>query len=98
MLWAATCLCFFGCLRAGELMTSAGGQFDPRNHLGPRNVTVDGDTPLQWISVRIQRFKTDQFCKGATVTVTMGVVWSSVVPGAGLAEIRGQMGRGWMAP
>ena len=69
MLWAATCLCFFGCLRAGELTMPAGGQFNPRNHLGPRVVTVDGDTPPKWISVRIKRSKTDQFRKGATVTV-----------------------------
>ena len=66
MLWAATCLCFFGCFRAGELTMPARGQFNPRNHLGPRDVAVDGDTPPKWISLHIKRSKTDQFRKGAT--------------------------------
>ncbi len=33
MLWAAACLCFFGCLRAGEALAPESGSFDPKAHL-----------------------------------------------------------------
>ncbi len=40
MLWAAACLCFFGCLRAGEALAPEKGSFDPKAHLSWEDVEL----------------------------------------------------------
>ena len=69
MLWAAACLCYFGCFRAGELTAPAGGGFDTMAHLSQRDITMDKAKPPQWLSVRVKQSKTDQFRQGEPVTV-----------------------------
>lgn len=69
MLWAAACLCFFGCLRAGEALAPEDGRFDPKAHLGWDDVSLEDAEKPEWIRVRIKESKTDRLRKGALVTV-----------------------------
>ena len=41
MLWAAVALCFFGFLRAEEVIVPADGGYDPRAHLSFTDISVD---------------------------------------------------------
>ena len=41
MLWAASCLCFFGFLRSGEAVSPSVSSFDPETHLCYEDVRVD---------------------------------------------------------
>ena len=67
MLWAAACMCFFGCLRAGEALAPETGEFDPKAHLGWEDVQLQSAASPKWIRVRIKESKTDRLRKGAYV-------------------------------
>ena len=41
MLWAASCMCFFGFLRAGEVVAPDDSSYDPAVHLSHGDVKVD---------------------------------------------------------
>ncbi len=41
MWWAAACLCFFGCLRAGEALAPEKEEFDPGTHLAWEDVGLE---------------------------------------------------------
>lgn len=69
MLWAAACLCFFGCLRAGEALAPESGRFDPKAHLGWEDVMLDPAEKPEWIKVKIKESKTDRLRKGALITL-----------------------------
>lgn len=69
MLWAATCLGFFGCFRAGELTAPPGGEFRGLDHLTAADIRMDPANPPQWLTVWVKRSKTDQLRQGAPVTV-----------------------------
>ncbi len=69
MLWAAACMCFFGCLRAGEALAPDEGEFDPKAHLSFEDVTVDSLKNPEVVWVRIKESKTDRLRKGATVSL-----------------------------
>ena len=46
MLWAAICMCFFGCLRSGEAVVLGDHHFDPSQHLCFGDGAVDSlDNP-----------------------------------------------------
>ncbi len=60
MLWAAACLCFFGCLRAGEALAPEKEDFDPEAHLGWEDVQLEDSRSPEWISVKIKESKMDR--------------------------------------
>ncbi len=41
MLWAASTVCFFSFLRAGELTIPSGNAFDPTTHLTVEDISID---------------------------------------------------------
>ena len=67
MLWAAATMCFFGFLRAGEVVVPSDGGFDESCHLSFGDVRVDSHSSPQFLEVRIKASKTDPFRKGVTV-------------------------------
>lgn len=67
MLWAAACMCFFGCLRAGEALAPETGEFDVGAHLAWADVEIGSRDGKQVIRVRIKESKTDKLRKGAYV-------------------------------
>lgn len=69
MLWAAACMCFFGCLRAGEALAPDDGSFDEEAHLGWEDVVLEATRSPGWIRVRIKESKTDRLRSGAMVTL-----------------------------
>ena len=69
MLWAAACLCFFACLRAGEALAPEQGEFDEGAHLTWRDVEVGKWNDKETIRVKIKQSKTDRLRKGAFVVL-----------------------------
>ena len=69
MLWATACMCFFGCLRAGEALAPEGVKFDGKAHLSWEDVQLEDAASPKWIRVRIKESKTDRMRVGAFVTL-----------------------------
>ena len=67
MLWAAACLCFFACLRAGEALAPEHGKFDEGAHLTWNDVEVGTRSGNEVIRVKIKDSKTDRLRKGTFV-------------------------------
>ena len=67
MLWAAACMCFFGCMRAGEALTPEGVEFDGKAHLSWEDVQLEDAPSPKWIRVRIKESKMDRLRVGAFV-------------------------------
>ena len=78
MLWAASCLCFFGFLRSGEIVCPTESSFDRQSHLAFADVTVDRRSAPSAIQVRIKASKTDPFRQG--VTLHIGVAEGALCP------------------
>ena len=66
MLWAATCLAFFGFLRVGEFTSPASTTFDKDVHLSLSDVSVDFASASSMLFVRLKQSKTDQLCQGVS--------------------------------
>lgn len=60
LLWAAACMCFFGCLRAGEALAPEKGAFDEKAHLGWEDVELENAKSPSTIRVRIKESKTNK--------------------------------------
>ena len=69
MLWAASCLGFFGFLRSGELTAPHVGEFDPGQHLSFADVSADNPQNPRILAVCIKQSKTDSFRQGVTIYV-----------------------------
>ncbi len=82
MLWAASCMCFFGFLRLGEVVASSTRSFDPSVHLCYGDARVDGKNPPHYLEVRLKASKTDPYCKA--VSVYLGVAGSEFCPVAAI--------------
>ena len=63
IIWEAILLCFYGFLRAGEVVVPSDTEFDPSQHLTYDNIAVD----------KIKQSKTDPFRKGVTVVIGCAV-------------------------
>jgi len=61
MLWAAATTCFFGFLRAGEVVVPSDSAFDPSIHLSCRDISVDSHSTPTYVAVNIKASKTDPF-------------------------------------
>ena len=78
MLWAASCMSFYGFLRSGEVVVASATAFDPSADLSYGDVAVDNVESPHFLSVRIKTSKTDPFREG--VTVYLGVTGCSLCP------------------
>ena len=67
MLWAAATMCFFGFLRAGEIVAPPGSGFDLSLHLSVGDVSVDSHSAPSYLAVSIKASKTDPFRRGVTI-------------------------------
>ena len=94
MLWAAVCICYFRCCRAGEILALERGPFIPGVHLTFRDVVVDDLDKPRRIKVRIKASKTDPFRKG--VDVHLGWTGQSLCPVSALLAymVRKKEGQG----
>ena len=63
ILWAACCVSYFGCLRAGEAMAQSRKGWDPDAFLKWVDLSWLGDR----VVLHIRQSKTDRFCKGESV-------------------------------
>ena len=63
MLWAASCLCFFAFLRAGELTVPTEKVYDPSVHLSVGDIAVDDARWPSLLRVTIKQSKTNPFQK-----------------------------------
>ena len=78
MLWAASCLCFFGFLRSGEITCPSEHTFDPLSNLCFSDVRVDNWSSPSWLQVSKKASKTDPFRQGATLHI--GVAGGPLCP------------------
>lgn len=69
MLWAASCLCFFGFLRSGEAVAPSTRQYDPACHLCYEDVKVDSLVAPSALQVLLKASKTDPFRQGVTIHI-----------------------------
>ena len=66
MLWAASCMCFFGFLWSGEVVAPSNSAFDGETHLCHGDVTEDSSSP-RVIKVLLKASKTDPYRLGVSV-------------------------------
>ena len=69
MNWAASTLCFFAFLRAGEMTIPDGQQFDESAHLSVKDIAVDDVENPSMMQVRVKQSKTDPFRRGVNLYV-----------------------------
>ena len=93
MLWAAACMCFFGFLRAGEVVIPSDSGFDSATHLAQGDVRVDSVVTPRYLEVTIKASKTDPFRRG--VSVFLGATSGDLCP---VAAILGYMVRRGSSP
>ena len=82
MLWAASCMCFFGFLRTGEVVVPSDTGYDPAVHLSYGDVKVDEVRKPSYVEVTIKASKTDPFRKG--VKVYLGTTGVALCPVAAI--------------
>jgi hypothetical protein len=75
MLWAATCTCYFGFLRSGEICVPSDTEFDQSSHLCMSDIAVNSTSA---VSIRTKASKTDPFRQG--VTIYLGVTNTTICP------------------
>ena len=89
MLWAATCMCLFGFMRAGELVVPSDMGFDPLYHLAFGDVLIDSRTSPSYLVVKLKASKTDPF---ADLPRENG---RRTLSGSGHPQLHGEEGSWW---
>ena len=69
LIWAASTLCFFAFLRAGELCTPSTTSYNPNVHLSMCDITVDDPLYPSVMQIFIKQSKTDPFRKGFRLSI-----------------------------
>ena len=82
MLWAAACMCFFGFVRAGELVVLSDSDFDPLSHLAAGDVLVNNQSFPSYLVVNVKASKTVPFRLG--VQIHLGRTYSELCPVAAI--------------
>ena len=90
MLWADSCMCFFGFLRAGEVVVPSDTAYDSSLHLSVGDVLVDNVLAPRYLEVRVNASKTDLFRRG--VSVYLGVTGNELCPVAAVLDYRVRRG------
>lgn len=78
MLWAAACMCFFGFMRAGELVVPSNSGFNSSCHLAVGDILIDNQTSLSYLVVNVKASKTDPFRQG--VQIHLGRMYIELCP------------------
>lgn len=84
LIWAASTLCFFGFMRAGELTAPSASHYDPVVHLCIADIAVDDRDSPSMLHVSIKQSKTDPFRKG--VCLAIGRTGTPLCPVAALLD------------
>lgn len=84
MLWAAATICFFGFMRAGELLMDRKNGFDPSQHLALEDVATDDKRQPSMVQITLKHSKTDPFRKG--VDIVVGTTGDDLCPVKALAN------------
>ena len=78
MLWAASCLEFFGFLQAGEMTVPNDSGYDPEVHLNRSDIAVDDQRSPTVLRVMIKKSKTDPFRRG--IDLFLGKTFTNLCP------------------
>ena len=70
--WRVDSMCFFGFLRAGEVVVPSAAYYDPAVHLSHGDVRAENTASPQYLEIRIKASKTDPFRKGVSIYVGRG--------------------------
>ena len=84
MLWAASCTCFFGFLRSGEVTVPSISEYDPDGHLSEGDVSLDSLNQPSVVQIHIKASKMDPFRKG--VYVYLGKTGNDLCPVVAVAS------------
>ena len=69
LLWTVAVTCFFGFMRAGELMVSKISEFNPAQHLTLNDVATDSKEAPSFIQLTLKTSKTDPFGRGVNIVI-----------------------------
>ena len=72
MLWAASCLCFFGFLRSGEVVVPSDSSVDAAAHLCFGDIAIDSRTEPSAMTVHLKSSKTDPFRNRVSLLIGTG--------------------------
>ena len=72
MLWAASCLCFFGFPRSGDMVVPSNASFDAAAHLCFGDIAINSRTEPSAMTVHLKSSKTDPFRKGVSLLIGTG--------------------------
>ena len=84
-------MCFFGFLRAGEVVTPADSSFDPSIHLTAADVSVNCHSSPSYLAARIKASKTELLRQG--VTIYLGRTTYCICPDATVLSYLVKRGR-----
>ena len=85
LIWAASCIGFFGFLRAGEMTVPSESDYNPTVHLNHSDIALDHKSHPSLVRITIKQSKTDPFRKG--VSIFVGRTGTDICPVQGRRHI-----------